>query len=579
MQRTDSDADVEATTADAGARRTTRGRKLLLVALGTLALLAVGYVGLAYYLSTNVPSNAVVGGVDVGGKSPEEAAALIEGEAAMLESQPVVVSVATAGFELEPDRAGLRIDTEATLAGLARFTLDPRDLYEHFSGGFERDFVLALDEDALTTAVAAAAESVDTEPVEGTVAFTDGVLQVVEPTEGLAVDVPGTVAAVTGSWPLQQSIEGAGGTVEPATPASVFAAFKADFADKALSGPLTVTVGDGSFEVPAEQVATALTATVADGAITPVVDEAILNPILDEAGKAAEVLRDARDARVTFSGTDASVEPSRTGVAVDVTGQSEALIAAISADTRTLALEPVVTEPKLTTETAQATLPKGRISAFTTSFNPGQARNTNIKIAAQRLNGTYVPPGGTLSLNEILGQRTPDKGYVKAGIILNGRLSDAYGGGISQVSTTLYNAAYFAGVQIDEFRAHSFYIPRYPEGREATISWGTIDQRWTNNTKGGILVRSFASDTAVTVELWGTDTFDVESVKGPRRNIVQPKSIVDDSAGCITQSPMVGFDVTVTRIISQNGTEVKRENISTHYDPEDKVTCTNPNSR
>ena len=134
-------------------------------------------------------------------------------------------------------------------------------------------------------------------------------------------------------------------------------------------------------------------------------------------------------------------------------------------------------------------------------------------------------------------------------------------------------------MQFNEFQAHSFYIPRYPEGREATISWGTIDQRWTNNTKGGILVRAFATDTAVTVELLGTKTFDVESIKGPRRNLVEPKSIVDDQPGCVTQSPMPGFDVTVTRIIRQNGAEIKRENVSTHYDPEDKVTCTHPDSR
>jgi hypothetical protein len=83
----------------------------------------------------------------------------------------------------------------------------------------------------------------------------------------------------------------------------------------------------------------------------------------------------------------------------------------------------------------------------------------------------------------------------------------------------------------------------------------------------------------VTVDLWGIKTFDVESVKGPRRNIVQPDSIVDDEPECVTQTPMVGFDVTVTRIIKQNGRELKRENVSTHYDPEDKVTCTHPDSR
>ena len=529
MQRTDLETDPAWADPDTAGPR--RRRRWLPALVAGLLVLAGAYAGLAYYLSRTVPAQAVVGGVDVGGRTPEEAAALVESEAARIESEPVVVTVADASFQLEPDRAGLRIDTASTLEGITEFTLDPRALYEPLSGSFEREFVLAVDDEALTSAVAAAAESVDRAPVEGTVAFADGAAQVVQPVEGLAVDVAGTTERVAAVWPRETAVEGAGGPVEPETPASVFASFTTDFADKALAGPLTVRVGDGAFEVPAEQVATVLRVEVGGGSITPSVDE------------------------------------------------GEAVLAALTAPERTLALEPVVTEPKLTTEKARETLPKERISTFTTNYAPGQARNTNIKVAVQRLNGTYVPPGGQLSLNGILGQRTPDKGYVKAGIILNGRLSDAYGGGISQVSTTLYNAAYFAGVQFNEFQAHSFYIPRYPEGREATISWGTIDQRWTNNTKGGILVRAFATDTAVTVELWGTKTFDVESIKGPRRNLVEPKSIVDDQPGCVTQSPMPGFDVTVTRIIRQNGAEIKRENVSTHYDPEDKVTCTHPDSR
>lgn len=556
-----------------------RRRRLLLGIVAALVLLAGAYVGLAYYLSTTVPARAVVGGVDIGGRSPDEAAGLVESEVAKIESETVVVSVGDASFELDPDRAGLRIDTDATLEGIASFTLDPRALYEHLSGSFEREFVLAVDEEALASAIGAAAEGVERDPVEGTVAFVEGSVDIVDPVPGLAVDVPATTERVLAAWPMERSIEGAGGPVAAETPTTVFASFREEFAEPALAAPLTVRVGEDSFEVPAAQVATALSATVADGTITPAVDDAVLASLVETAGEEAGVLREPQDARVRFSGTEASVEPAETGVAVEVEGQSEAVLTALTSDDRTLTLEPVVTQPELTTERARATLPKGRISTFTTYYAAGQSRVTNIKIAARTLNGTYVPPGGQLSLNNVLGQRTPDKGYVKAGIILNGRLADSYGGGISQLSTTLYNAAYFAGVEFNEFRAHSFYIPRYPEGREATISWGTIDQRWTNNTEGGILVRAFATDTAVTVELWGTDTFDVESVKGPRRNIVQPRTIVDDEPGCVTQSPMVGFDVTVTRIISKDGREVKRENVSTHYDPEDKVTCTHPDSR
>lgn len=571
------DTETESTWEEPGVEPAPRRRRRgwLWGFFGTLAVLALAYVGGAYYLSTKVPAHAVVGGVDVGGTSPEEAQRRVESHAAILESEPVVVSLEDTSFELHPDRVGLRIDTDATLAGITGFTLDPRALYEHMSGTFERDLVLDIDEEALTTAVAAGAESIHADPVEGTVEFADGALAMVEPEEGLALDVEATTGRVIDVWPAETEVDGVGGPVEPQTPAPVFAAFKSDFADKALAGPLTVAVGEETFEIPVDQVVPLLSATVADGAITPAVDVEALEPIVAERGTEAGVLREARDARVRFEGTEASVEPSQTGIDVSVEGQEEAVLAALGTDERVVTLEPVVTEPSLTTEKAQETLPKERISSFTSQYSPAP-RAENIKIAARAMNGTYVPPGGSFSLNQVLGQRTPERGYVQAGTIVNNRIVDNYGGGVSQVSTTVYNAAYFAGVQIDEFHPHSFFIQRYPEGREATLSWGSIDNRWTNNTKGGILVRSWADDYAITVEFWGIKTFDVESVKGPRRNIVPPDTIVDDSPQCVTQIPQPGFDVTVTRIISQGGNVIKREPVDTHYVPQDKVTCTHP---
>ena len=575
MQHSDIETETTWDDPDVEGKPSRRRRGWLWGFVATLAVLALAYVGGAYYLSTKVPTNAVVGGGDVGGTTPEEAKRRVESQVAIIESEPVAVTLADTGFDLEPDRAGLRIDTDATLAGITRFTLDPRALYDHVSGSFERDFVLDVDEEAVGKAVAAGAESIHKEAVEGTVEFVDGALAMVQPEEGLALDVEETTERVIDAWPFNTEVEGAGGPVEPQTPATVFDAFARDFADKAIAGPLTVQVGEQAFEIPTERFVPLLSATVGEGTITPAIDAEALAPLVEELGAEAGVLREARDARVRFEGTEASVEPSQTGVDVSVEGQEEAVLAALATAERVVSLEPVITQPTLTTEKARETLPRERISSFTSQYSPAP-RAQNIKIAARAMNGTYIPPGGSFSLNEVLGQRTPERGYVQAGTIVNNRIVDNYGGGVSQVSTTVYNAAYFAGVQIDEFHPHSFFIQRYPEGREATLSWGSIDNRWTNNTRGGILLRSWADDYAITVELWGIKTFDVESVKGPRRNIVPPDTIVDDSPKCVPQIPQPGFDVTVTRIISQGGNVVKREPVHTHYVPQDKVTCTHP---
>ncbi len=150
----------------------------------------------------------------------------------------------------------------------------------------------------------------------------------------------------------------------------------------------------------------------------------------------------------------------------------------------------MVLQPQLTTAEAEKIKPKEVISTFTTYFPDNPPRTNNIKIAARTLNGTFVAPGKQFSLNGTLGKRTPEKGYAEAPVIMNGRLVKDYGGGVSQVSTTTFNAAFFSGVRIDEHTPHSFYISRYPEGREATVSWPDVDQKWTNDTGYGIIIQA-----------------------------------------------------------------------------------------
>jgi vancomycin resistance protein YoaR len=214
------------------------------------------------------------------------------------------------------------------------------------------------------------------------------------------------------------------------------------------------------------------------------------------------------------------------------------------------------------------------VSSFSTAFPVNPPRTTNITIAARTLDGTLVKPGETFSLNGVLGQRTGAKGYQKAPVINGGRLETDYGGGVSQVSTTLFNAAFFAGVAIIEHTPHSFYISRYPEGREATVSWPGVDNKWRNDSGHAILIQTAVTGSDITVSFFGTKVWDIEAAKGPRRNVTQPRKITDNRPGCVPQTPTPGFDVTVTRIFKRAGAQVRTSQFTTHYIPEDDVTCT-----
>ncbi len=144
------------------------------------------------------------------------------------------------------------------------------------------------------------------------------------------------------------------------------------------------------------------------------------------------------------------------------------------------------------------------VGEFTTSYTPGQARVTNIRRIAELTQGVLIEPGDTFSVNEFVGRRTRDKGFVSAGVIQDGVFKEDVGGGISQYATTVFNAAFFAGLDFEEYRAHSIYINRYPYGREATLAYGAIDLAITNNTPYGVLLWPTTDSNSITVQLYST---------------------------------------------------------------------------
>jgi hypothetical protein len=144
------------------------------------------------------------------------------------------------------------------------------------------------------------------------------------------------------------------------------------------------------------------------------------------------------------------------------------------------------------------------VGEFTTRYASGQPRVTNIKRIAELTRGAVIEPGKTFSVNEFIGPRTVEKGFVSAGVIQNGVFQEDVGGGISQYATTLFNAAFFAGLDYADYQSHSIYISRYPYGREATLSYPAPDLKLVNTAPFGVMIWATATNTSVTVQLWST---------------------------------------------------------------------------
>jgi vancomycin resistance protein YoaR len=531
------------------------------------------YGGLATFLAGHVASNVTVDGVAIGGMSPREATVALQRVLASESSLPVHLRVPSGVVDIQPGEAGLQVDLRATVAGLTGFTMDPLTMWAHMTGVQNQHSTLLIDRGKLTAAVTKAAGALDRTMKEGSITFTGGRANQVLSVAGVEVRVPETTDAVASAWPHRQVVQAVARITEPKVAASEILRATKEFADLAMVGPVTVSAGRATVLLPPSLYSPALSTTV-DGAgrLRLKVDTPTLMAVIRTAAPGVE--HPPVDATVRLVAGRPEVVPAVAGTTFDGPASTAGFRAALTSSPRTARVRLIPAPALVTTAAAHGWQIKEPISTFTTQFPVNPPRTTNIKIAIATLNGTLVRPGGQFSLNSTLGKRTPAKGYQKAPVIYGGRLVSDYGGGVSQVSTTTFNAAFFAGVKFNQYTAHSFYIARYPEGREATVSWPDVDQKWTNDTGAGILIQANVSGNNITVTLWGTKTRDVQASRGPRRNVVQPRTIVDARPGCVSQAPTPGFDVTVTQFFIQNGAQVRSVRFNTHYIPEDTVTCT-----
>jgi vancomycin resistance protein YoaR len=547
---------------------------------------AVGVLAAAYGVDLlvsngDVPRNTVVAGVDLGGLSPAAATERLQTELAPRVVADHVVLADDVEATLSPATAGITLDVEGTVERAGEQPLNPWTRLATLVDEREVAPVITGEDTALAAQIDVIAEQVDRAPVDATIAIEGTSAGVVEPVAGRTLDREGAADAVTTAL-------ASGG--DPGTPielpvdvteVSVDAAEAQRVLDETvtpgLAAPVTVTSQDGatSVEVPETAIAASLTFTPQeDGGLAVAVDPAALQEAMGD--DFAEFGTPAEDARFELSGGNVSIVPSVDGTGVDPAALAIHLLDVLpqpAPRTVTADLGPVPAE--FSTAEAEALGIREEISSFTTNFTSA-ASGTNIRVAAAEIDGALVRPGETFSLNGHTGPRTTAQGYVEAGVIQNGAFDTAVGGGVSQVATTMFNAVFFAGLEDVYHKPHSFYISRYPAGREATVYYDSIDLKWRNDSDTGVYVDTQWTPNSLTVTFYGTKRYDIESISSDRYNLREP--VVQekpDDGSCKPQAGSTGFDITVTRVFRDPASEaeVKREDFRTRYAAEPRITC------
>ncbi|MBD0860474.1 VanW family protein [Gordonia sp. zg691] len=558
---------------------TTGARRVRRVAQAVLAVIAVVTLVLAAeFVATRSesPRNAVIGGIDAGNRDTSELDPVLD-ELTARSEQPVILRTPEGSAEISPSELGLSFDAEATRADMLE---QPRNVLTRFAALFGRDHdvepVVTLDRAAMDAALDAHRGSLEKAAVEGGVHYEGATPVGDQPAAGERIARDAAATTLVDRWLDGRPVELPMEPFSPTVSAQVVAATVAGPAQRATSAPMRlVDRRTRTVEVPAGDIAAMLTfGPDGRGGLEPRADEKLARKVL--APDLDPSQRPAVSAKFSLASGRPTVVPAVPGYTIDWTGTLEALVtAAARGGDRTVDVVYDEVEPKLTTDAARKLGVRELISEYTTG-GFSSASGENIRLVAAEVDGALVLPGKVFSLNGHTGPRGAEQGYVDSTIIDHGRASTAVGGGISQFATTLYNAAYFAGLEDVDHTEHAYYISRYPEAREATVFEGAIDLKFRNNTRHGVLIETSWSPSAVTVKLWGTETFEVESITGERFATTDPERVrVPRGGDCIPSSGSKGFTTSDTRIIrdAKTGREINRYTRTVRYAPEPIVKC------
>lgn len=561
-------------------RRRRRSRQWIGAAIAVVAV-AVTAAGLLGSTGNGIPQRVAVGGVDVGGLSIASARARLSEHAAVLRRGQVQLTIpeepafsirisaasVTSGPRLDEALAAARGARSRVGAALARFGLVKRK---------ELPLRFALRNDVLTSVIRNAQTKVGRRPVSATVVVQGSQIVTTPAKAGRTID---RSSLATRLATLPESVELPVRAARP--PADDDDAARArDLAARLTATPREITLGERSAPLTSAVVRKALRFPLRGTTIAVELDPDVLRAALLRPLRVNE--RPPADARLEIRGNRVAVIPATPGRRLDARALGAAIVSAPDAPSAvaTVARTPAA----FTTKEARALGIKEKVSEFTTPYQCCPPRVTNIRRGAQILDGTIIPAGNRFSLNDALGERTTARGFVEAPSIAAGELVDSVGGGVSQIATTMYNAAFFAGLELQNHTPHEFYISRYPMGREATVSWRTPDLVFRNDWPAAILMSVRAASSGITVAFYSSKLGRrVETTTGRPTDRTEPKTIerkkpdLPPGTRTVVQAAGPGgFSISYTRKVYRGDTLKRDETFRWRYRPENAIVEVGP---
>ena len=551
---------------------------------GVAALLAI-LVGFAFAGSrSELAAGTQVSGVDVGGLTKREAVAKLDALYEQRSDDPVEFTAGTSSYSFAANQLAVQPDWNGAVAaaGRAGDGFGPlRGLRRLRARVFGAEVLprLAVSNAALDYVLDKMTSDVDRPPRSAELVRRGLRIQVVPEQAGSRLDRDASAEVIVRTLgQIERTSDVTALPVLVTTPEvnTQVLAGTAERARLALSRPVVVKAARRSFRMPRWRIAELLVLP-RNGETKLVIGGAAADAYFRRLS--STVGRPAQDARFAVYGESVQVVPSRDGLELNVPHAARTILRAATRPTNRVARLTVVhAVPERSTAEALAMGIDRRMSSYKTYYSGTADRITNLQLGVRALDGTLVAPGGTFSLNQAIGERTVERGFRSAPVIIGNEYAEEVGGGTSQVATTAFNAAWEAGLRITERHPHSLYISRYQLGRDATVYWPSLDLKFVNDTKAWVLVRGFAEGDGISIAIYGGETRRIESsatalvVTGPvpterveDRALAKGERVVEAEGSAPTRT-------TATReIYAADGELIRSETWTTSYEGEDRI--------
>ena len=522
-------------------------------------------------------------------------------------------------FEVSPDTLGAMIDGQA----LAQEAYNVGRCSDFLLGRIQANTLgkdvpvkVAMDGNSIEAVSSILTSSYGNAMVNYGIAFQDGAFTVTDGSDGYMVDDEALANSIN------KSLMGTDRNVVvsmvdvPMQIDSNAASDAAKKAQEAIANPVNLLYGNSTWTLDAPVLGQMVSTYVSEGfggnSLVPYISLAKVQQVIPTLQGIGNIGTPAQNVHFSYDGSQLNYTPAATGIGPDYVTITERLNSIVFGDqnlpksageitdedetqqgtdfsqedsARQVTMKLVTLEPTLTYDDAvRMGLTSSMIASYTTQFSGSGNKITNIKLLSDILTNTIIAPGETFSINGVAGECNAEKGFKEAGSILNGGVTSEIGGGICQVATTVFNASFKAGYPIVERHNHSTYMPTYPDGLDAAISWPYLDLKFKNNTDNYIMLLVDYNDYSVTCSLWGISpgySTGYQTTDWEEGEAYPTKTVVDDTLTPGTQyvktSGRDGHTITIVRsTFAADGSLLYKDTFVSLYQPRTQVVVKGP---